>query len=110
MNPARGPAGAAVCRKGGGLASLLSDQPNRSTCDIVSAPFVDDGGAGFTVPTARSACKGREEKKRQAAACARPPSGSGIGVLALSLNSTVMNTISRSPIFSRSCTLNSPLP
>ena len=39
-----------------------------------------------------------------------PVSGSASGLLALSRNSMVMKTISLSPRFSRSCTLNSPRP
>ena len=45
------------------------------------------------------------------AACSRTVSGTGSGLLAEpSINSTVMKTMSWSPRFSRSCTLNSPAP
>ena len=44
--------------------------------------------------------RNRNRGLQAAADCGRTPAGKGIGLFALSLNSTVMNTISRSPRFS----------
>jgi hypothetical protein len=52
--------------------------------------------------------KTRAENRRSCYVAGRTRAGSGIGVLALLRDSTVMKTMSLSPIFSRSWTLNSP--
>src|SRR5215467_13305274 len=81
-----------VCRKGAALASPFD---RAARCDgrlLVTPARSSDFAAAY------------------AAARCRTPAGSGIGLLALCRNSMVMKTISLSPRFSRSWTLNSPGP
>ncbi len=107
-----------VCRKGAALASPF-DRAARWRRAIA-------GGARQAVElasTASSSLRAGHPRVRvlrareadgicaaYAAACCRTRSGSSIGLLALCRNSMVMKTISLSPRFSRSWTLNSPGP